>query len=240
MKVCYVDESGIPGEDEWFFLAGFIVDIEAAVRLDNEIDTALDLSWREEIHMESLKDLRAGDTFGIERRNELSDDLYNHLDSVMDYTVCAVMFKQTEMDLEEENQIYVLAFKYLLERFQWILERTDEYGSVYNDTHRLSSDIQEAHHHLQRGGSDYLDFDNIVGVAAPVSDELSRGIQMADLVASGIKAHFFDIESRYYVDYFLPHIDRKPTTGDIMGTGIKVFPDGVEDSLSYHPNREDF
>lgn len=241
MKFCYVDESGVPLEDDWFFLSGFILDIRDAMRLDEEIDAALDLDWREQFQMETLKDLRKGSVFEVERRNNLSDDLYEHLNEVMDYQVCSVIFYQPELDkLDEPEQVYITAFKFLLERFQFLLGRDRELGSVYNDTHQLSSELQEAHHHLQKKGSDFIDFDNIAGISAPISDELSRGIQMADLVTSGIRAHFLDIESRYYTDHILPHMYCDPRTGDIMGAGIKAFPNGCEKQLAYHPNKESF
>lgn len=240
MKFCYVDESGVAGDSDWFLLGGFILDIEDAIRLDDEINEAIDLNWWEYEAMDTLKDLRKGSTFDIDRRNKLSDMLYEHLDSTMDYTICTIIFDQPEMDLEEEEHIYILGFKFLLERFQKLLERTNEYGSVYNDTHHLSPDIQEAHHHLQQGGSDFIDFENIAGVSAPISDELSRGIQMADLITAGVRAHFLGIESRYYTEHLLPHVDRNPNTGRIMGTGVKVFPDDATRKLSYHPNQESF
>ena len=237
MKLCYIDESGRPGDSEWLFLGAFILDAEDANILPDEIKRGLDLSWREElvIQEETLKALRKGEGIDVDRRHELSGQLYSHLSDSIEFDVCCVIFYQPELDLEPEF-IFVEAFKYLIERFQWMLQWNNEYGVVYFDSHRLSDEIQASQAFLRSKGTDFVEFENIVEVGAPIRDELSQGIQMADLVTSGIRAHFLGITSKWYDDFILPHVRRHPSTGAIQGVGIKVFPDGVEDRLACDPN----
>ena len=242
MRLCYVDESLVPGADEWFYLGGVVLPIEDALRLDDEIEAALELDWREDIQMDTLKDLRRGNTFSVERRRELSRDLYEHLNDTLDYRVCCTILHQDSLEsITGEVPIYMQAFKLLMERFQWQLIRggEEDYGIVYIDSRDSDGDIQEAHHRLQQSGSSFVDFENIVGVSAPIRDEFSRGIQLADLIVAGIRAHFQDLTSRYY-QYICPHLDRHPRSGEILGTGIKVFPDEGVEHLEYHPNQTSF
>lgn len=240
MKFCYVDESMVPGEDEWFYLGGFIVDLDDALRLEDIVDEALDLNWVEQIEMETLKDLRRGDVFEVDRRRELSDNLYETLDEEISYTVCVVAVHQESLEkLKDDVVIYIQIFKLLIERFQFLLSREEEYGIIYIDSRDTDEDIQEAHYRLQRKGTQYLDFDNIVGVSAPIRDEFSRGIQLADLTLAGVRAHLQGLNSRYY-RYIFPHMDRNPTDGSINGTGIKVFPKEAIPELEYHPDDTDF
>lgn len=236
MRFCYIDES-FSGDRQWFFLAGFVVSVEDAVRLGDEITRALSRDAIEK--MDTLKDLRAGSTFSISRRNQLSDDLYQHLGESIDYKVFCVILQDSDGQKDEED-LHFGALHLMLERLDYLWDREGEHISVYTDSHSHSSEIQERHFQLQQRGTMYRDLEGIAGVAAPISDELSYGIQMADLIAAGIRAHFLGIESRYYTNYILPHVDRHPAKGTISGVGIKLVGDHSGPSLEYDIDRTSF
>lgn len=221
MRLTYVDEA-YSQERDWLFLVSFTIPPEHDKKLRGEVYEVLDPV--QQFLMDNLKDLRRGSTFEVEERNEISKDLYSHLDDEIEYHVHAVAFHKDAMDKDDDTEIYLQAFKYLLERIEHFLNRQDEWGVVYIDTSSKAPDVQQAHSRLEKRGSDYLDFDHVASLCAPVDDELSWSMQMADLVGAAVRAYLLDIDTRWLVNYVGDHIDRHPMTNDPLGTGIKIFP----------------
>lgn len=228
MQVTYIDEA-YSQERDWLFLSSFTLPAADNQNLKETIKDAFNiLRWR---RMESLKDLRRGETFDVETRNEMSRNLYEHLDEQVEYTVHLVALHQPSLNFDDDSDVYLQAFKYLMERVQHYLRRRDEWGVAYIDTGENAEAVQEAHHQLAERGSEYVNFDSIAGLCAPLDDEYSYGIQMADLVGSACRAFMLDIEWRWFMDYVREHMDRHPRTGEINGTGAKIFPDDARQHL---------
>lgn len=187
------------------------------------------------LKQDTLKALRSENIGGLDRdtRRELSDKLYSYLNDNIWYRIICVAMHQDELDQLDGEETVQFAFTMLVERFEWLLEKLDtpDYGIVFLDTTSRIAQIQEEHSRISRQGSGYKSIDQVISVGAPIRDEYSLGIQLADLILTGVEAHFIDNFSYYYDNYFeemMYGVDRN----SIKGNGLKVHPEESYSELS--------
>lgn len=243
MKFLFVDEKGNAGDTEWFWLVGLSLDEDAVAKFPDliyEPFSGIEEAW---LRRETLKILRLDGRYSRSERREMSDRLYNHLGDSIDYTIFSVGMHQSEYDeLQGPAEIYKFAFTMLIERFDWYLDRVagQEYGCVFVDVTSQIPRIQEEHEKIRRIGSGHKDIDYVITIGAPIKDKYSPGIQLADLIVSGVEAHFVGGYSYFYDNYYLPHMYRRPGTDVIQSYGVKIHPESSYDELEYHPNQLNF
>lgn len=238
MKFCFVDESGDAGQSEWFWLGGFVVDVSVVAEFPEVILAPFNSPEQAFIREETLKVLREDNTmYSREERREMSDRLYNHLDEQTDYSVFSVGMHQDKLDMDNGDEIYRFAFTMLIERFDWFLEKDceGEYGCLFIDTTSRMPEIQDEHNKIRTSGSGHKTIEQVVSIGAPIRDEYSPGVQLADLVTSGVRAYFVDGFRYYYETHLKPHIHRHPSTDNVRGVGVKIHPKSSYDELEIDP-----
>ena len=226
MKLIYVDESGVPGQSDWLILGSFIIDVNHWPVIQTGIPKAVGPAlW---YRLDGLKDLRSPNDCRYEfdrgEPKEASHRVYDFLDETISYDVITVLIHQETFIEKYGDTSYERAYRFLLERVQMFLEPDSEYGIIFIDKRGKKPDeaIQSAHDVVQGAGTQYVDIDNIIEVAAPINDAYSLGIQLSDWIASGVKNHFVDGRSEFY-DRFAPNLHSHK--GTVSGVGVKIFPD---------------
>lgn len=109
------------------------------------------------------------------------------------------------------------------------LGRKEDIGMVIIES-RGRDDDQETHERLRREGTQFVDSTNIVEVSFPLNDNYSLGLQLADWMAAAMRSNFILDRNTEFYERIEPHIDTGPD-GDIIGAGVKIYPDDAEDRL---------
>ncbi|OYR85444.1 hypothetical protein DJ71_07725, partial [Halorubrum sp. E3] len=205
MKLGYFDEAFTEGIDDWFLLGGLILDENSWEAVKN-VERALDDDVQEKISgLEDLAD-PSSDIPREDRRNA-SDKVYQVL-NFLDYTPITIIVDQKSAlhwsKVDEPSDIYNIAFANLIERYQMILQNPgpvdDDYGILFIDERDDKSfrDLRNYHYELKESGTDFVNPENVAGVAAPLRDDKSNGMALADWMVSAAGTHLLKGNSRYY------------------------------------------
>lgn len=238
MRLIYVDESGRPNDSEWLILSAFIVDSDNWSRLEPTVKFGVgEEVWHA---IDSLKEIRKPGSsdydFDQGKPLEISRRVYGLLSTSVGYHVIGVIINQDLYNPPHWSNLhddpYIQAYTFLLERIEMYLGRKDKLGMVIVESRGRDDDqeVLDAHERLRREGTQFIDFANIVEVSFPLNDDYSLGLQLADWVATAIRSNFITDRNTEFYGKIKPHIDTGPD-GDIIGAGIKIYPDNAEDRL---------
>lgn len=239
MKLAYIDESGTEGENGWFLLTAFIIDTEDWMQFNN-VDALIPDDIQEKIGY--LKELRhPQDGISPEERHEISTSIYEMIDFLGYELITTVTHLPKATNFCPPDEIYNLNFTFLVERIEYNLEDSDEVGVIFVDERDDKSprQLQELHYELKNSGSHYAEFNRTIGAAAPLRDDESIPMSLADWTASAIRNHFIRGNPDYY-QYVVDNVVRHPSTDRITGSGIKPIPDDAVNSFEYHPENTEF
>ncbi|MFB6234918.1 MAG: DUF3800 domain-containing protein [Halopenitus sp.] len=239
MKLGYIDESGTEGEEGWFIATAFIIDSNSWMeydRLPNEIPQDV----RTEI--DYLKDLRhPQDGLDPDRQHQVSEEIYDRMSRIGFLTISIIVHQPAASNFCDPGDMYNMAFTLLAERFEYILEDENEVGVLFVDERddRTPRELQQRHYELKRDGSVYANFNRTIGAAAPLRDNESVPMSLADWCSSAVRNHFIRGRPVYY-SKIIDHVQRHPSSGEITGSGIKIVPDDRVEELQFHPDNTDF
>jgi len=184
-----------------------------------------------------------------QRLKSFTDDIYDILFAFQQETTlfAFIMDKQAHLDLYgiAARDPYLVAYTQLLERFAIFLGRRTQLipASVYLDArdwkHHGKQDVrlQRLHTILQQVGSFYIDsrqFGRFTPEPHFIDSRASRLIQLADLCAYNLyHAWCYQKPDYPYFKIILPLFDKRPGTKQILGCGIKLFPESLQQSTEH-------
>ncbi|MXV63513.1 DUF3800 domain-containing protein [Natronorubrum sp. JWXQ-INN-674] len=237
MKLGYFDEAFTEGADDWFLFGGLVIE-ESRWRIIERIEESLSDEARE-VFNDDLTEIPKPH-YDNNLRSEASETIYGHLD-FLGFTPIVALVDQTEAlrwnKVEEPSDIYNIAFSNVVERFQMYLQKKNDPGIMFIDERDDKSfkDLREYHYEIKEQGTDYVDPENIVGVAAPLRDDKSNGMALADWMVSATGTHLIRGNSDYY-RHLYDNFDRHPRTDEVKGVGVKVIPERSIGKLEKHPD----
>jgi hypothetical protein len=129
-----------------------------------------------------------------------------------------------------DEDTYATGLMFLAERFQLMLQRTDDVGLIVVDSRFREDDgrLRRFFADLTKDGSPYSRLDRIVEGLFLGPSQYSIGLQCADLVcAITAAAERGNGQARGYLKTLMPRFATHPATGALDGVGIKRFPEQV-------------
>lgn len=239
MKLAYIDESGTESEEGWFLLSAFIIDSDDWRKFDN-----VDLLIPDEVQetIDYLKELRhPHEGISPERRHKISQSIYELADFIGYNSITTITHLPKATNFCPVEDIYDLNFTFLAERIEYTLEEAETVGVLFVDERDDKSprQLQELHYDLKNSGTHYAEFNRMIGAAAPLRDDESIPMSLADWTASAIRNHFIRGNPDYY-QYVVDNVVKHPMTDMITGSGIKPIPDDAVEYFEYHPENTEF
>jgi hypothetical protein len=125
---------------------------------------------------------------------------------------------------------YATGLMFLAERFQFLLEASDDVGMIVVDSRFRDDDarLRRFFSDLTKDGSPYSRLERIVEGLFLGPSHYSIGLQCADLnCAITAAAERGNGQARGYLKALLPRFATHPATGALEGVGIKRFPEQV-------------
>ena len=126
---------------------------------------------------------------------------------------------------------YSTGVMFLAERFQRLLEASDDVGAIVVDSRHREDDarLRRFYAELTEAGSPFSRLDRLVEGLFLGPSHVSIGLQCADLVvAATAAAERGGGDARRYLRQLLPRFATHPVTGEHDGVGLKRFPEPVQ------------
>jgi hypothetical protein len=227
----FLDESGTP-EDDVFALGGFAVRAADWPVLRARWDDCL-----AEVDWPADKELKWSGTRSGEVPPATADAVYDCLATLPIECFVTVLYPQMSGYDEffgTPEDTYATALTFLAERYQRFLTHHDAHGVIVLDSRRTETDdrMRRFFTRIQREGTPFAELERIVDGLLLGPSHFSLGLQLADLVVGCSRAATFELgeNSRRFKslrDVFARH----PSTGEVLGVGLKYFPDSVKPEL---------
>ncbi len=204
MRLLFLDESGEPtmgGPSKALVLGGVIVEAEqwthmntklAGVKVARGFSAITEIKWRHVRHPGGSKNplnafsdadrVQFGkDVLGIVRGSSTTRVLGVVIDKVQAYT---------RAEITGPEDVYERAVMFIMERFQYYLRATRDYGVVIQDERQAKQDVRlrAFYRGLLFAGTRWTRFPNIIESVFLAPSHFSTGIQLADFVAGAIYA----------------------------------------------------
>lgn len=228
VHLLFLDESGQLSERRFFALGG------VALR-DSDWHLLRDL-WHATLDAHRWPADREVKWHGI-RTGEVPPALANGIVAALARSPlrCYVTLLDIELGLEAaptffatDEDVYATGLMFLAERFQLLLEATDDVGLIVVDSRFREDDarLRRFFADLTKDGSPYSRLGRIVEGLFLGPSHHSIGLQCADLVcAITAAAERGNGQARGYLRQLLPRFATHPATGELDGVGIKRFPE---------------
>jgi Protein of unknown function (DUF3800) len=204
MRLLFLDESGdalMGGPFKILVLAGVIVRADQwthlnlsleALKKDRGLAPALEIKWRHVRHPGGRKNpLNA---FNNADRVQYGKDMLSIVRSSVSSRVLGVVIDKvtayTRSEITTPGDVYERAVMFMMERFQYYLKATEDYGVVVQDQRQEKQDLRlrAFYRSLLVGGTRWTRFPNIIESVFLTPSHFSTGIQFADFVAGSIYA----------------------------------------------------
>jgi len=242
MKLGYFDEAFTEGDDDWFLFGGLLIDEESWQPIER-IEEALDKEVREEFDgLTQIRKPKPDQDEALRKRG--AETIYDTIDDI-GYTPIVVLVDQTEAlnwdKIENPEDIYMLSFSNLVERLQMALQndapQSDDYGVMFIDERddKSFSDLRDHHYAIKQSGTNYVEPTNIVGVSAPLRDDQSNAMALADWIVSAAGTHLLKGNSEYY-RHIYDNFETHPKKNSVSGVGVKIIPGESISDLERHPD----
>lgn len=245
MKVMFMDESGdhsldvIDSQYPVFCLAGVIIDENNYQQVVNpaldKIKTDFFNDTGVVFHSHSIR--KCIEEFLILLNPQTRKDFYQAMNDFMtisDVTVLAsVILKEKLKDkYTHPSNPYAVSMMFLMERFLYYLEETDDQGYITVESRdpKSNSDLFDVYSHIMDNGSGYLYpissarfKSRITKIEFVTKKQNENGHQIADLIAYPISTRVLHpTKPNPAYDIIRPKIRQK--RGQIIGCGLKIFP----------------
>lgn len=245
MKVMFMDESGdhsldvIDKQYPVFCLAGVIVDeqnYQRVVKVSfDEIKTTFFNTTNVIFHSRNIR--KCLDEFNILLKLQTRQNFYEAINNFIlnnDLTVLAsVILKEKLRDkYADPSNPYAMSMMFLMERFLYLLEETDDQGYITVESRdpKSNSDLFDVYSHIMANGSGMrypivpARFrSRITKIEFVTKKQNENGHQIADLIAYPISNRIlYPTRPNPAYDIIEPKIRQKG--GKIDGCGLKVFP----------------
>lgn len=226
MYLLFLDESGLP-DDEIFALGGIAVRADRWAELKSRWDGCLEShGWPDD------REIKWSDV-GRNLDPDLVDSAYECVTALPVVAFTTVLY--TSINGYDEffstpEKTYATAVKFIAERFQRFLAHEDSYGVIVVDSRWDQKDeqVRRFFRDIQREGTGFSHLDRIVDSLLLGPSNYSLGLQIADLVVGPARAtavHGLGEGSRRHKQLTESIYDRHPATGEVLGVGLKYFPD---------------
>ena len=240
MYLLFLDESGQP-DDDVFALGGFAVRADHWHVLRARWDACLaEVGWPGD------KELKWSGTRTGEVPPDTADAVYGCLATLPIECFVTLLYPQIggyEEQFATGEDTYATALTFIAERYQRFLAHHDAYGVIVLDSRRRETDdrMRRFFTRIQRDGTPFAELERIVDGLLLGPSHFSLGLQLADLVVGCSRAATISLgeDSRRFrllQDVFARH----PSSGEVLGVGLKYFPDSVKpeqppDSRLFNP-----
>lgn len=239
MYLLFLDESGKP-DDDIFSLGGFVVRASDWQVLRQRWDDCLAAAgWPLD------KELKWSGTSSGEVPPDVAEAAYACLPTLPIECFSTVLYT-TVSGYEEffgsDENTYSTALMFIAERYQRFLDHHDSYGVIVLDSRMRESDdrLRRFFTRMQREGTPFTELERIVDGLLFGPSHFSLGLQLADLIVGCTRAATFGLgdNSRWFRG-LEPVFSRHPSTGELDGVGLKVFPESRSaDSKLFDPERQ--
>ena len=230
MYLLFLDESGTP--DEGIFALGGI-----AVRADqwHELRTRWS-SCLDQAGWPADKELKWSGTISGEVPPSGADAAYDGLCRLPVECFATVLYPDVSKgEFEEffatEEDTYATALTFIAERYQRFLASKDSYGAIVLDSRKKDVDdaMRRFFIRIQDKGTQFSQLERIVDGLLLGPSHFSLGLQLADLVVGPARSAQIKLGdgSRRHKQLLESVYNRHPVTGEVMGVGIKFFPDST-------------
>lgn len=230
MYLLFLDESGTPDEGV-FALGGIAVRADRWHELRERWSSCLDQAgWPAD------KELKWSGTVNGEVPPDMADAAYDCLSTLPVECFSTVLYPTMgKGDYEEffatDEDTYATALTFVAERFQRFLASKDSQGVIVLDSRRRDVDdiMRKYFIKIQEEGTGFSKLDRIVDGLMLGPSHFSLGLQLADLVVGPARSAQIKLGdgSRRHKQLVESVYSRHPMTGEVMGVGLKYFPDGA-------------
>lgn len=225
MYLLFLDESGTP-DDDLFALGGFAVKAQDWHLLRERWHGCLAAAgWPPD------RELKWSGTASGEVPPAVADAAYECLPTLDIECFVTVLYPKLGGNDEffgSDEDTYSTALMFIAERYQRFLDHHDAYGVIVLDSRMREADdrLRRFFTRMQREGTPFTELERIVDGLLFGPSHFSLGLQLADLVVGCTRAATFKLgdNTRWYRG-LEPVFARHPSTGEIEGVGLKVFPD---------------
>ena len=242
MYLLFLDESGIPAEDDIFALGGVAIRADDWVEVKERWHSCLsEAGWPTE------KELKWSGVGAGEVSPVIADAAYECLSGLPIHCLATVLYTGSTIEeyrdryFRNADVIYQTALTFTAERFQRFLANEEEYGVIVLDSREFEKDrhMRRYFDRIHEQGTDFAELDRIVDGLMLGPSHHSLGLQLADLVIGPTRAAQFSLgDASRFFKLLDPCFMKHPVSGKIEGVGLKVFPDSSrsgEDDRLFNP-----
>src|SRR3989344_3979616 len=259
MELIYIDESGdtiplINGGKKYLVLTGCIFGEEDIPVIDEQFRSIKRKYYKDE-HIEiksnflryanpELTETSPLKLNSKEKYDELEKDLAEFLIKLPIKLVSIVIDKQEYWKKYPSQNPYMIAYIYLLERIQKILEKEKKLGICIIDPregqvekHFLGNELSKIHEKMRRtDGVIWKQCTRVIEKLLFSQSDSTNGIQIVDLYCYPV-FHIFEYNKNKeeywrFNELTFPKLDRS-NEGKIIGYGLKFFPDNKKKDLKF-------
>lgn len=229
MYLLFLDESGTP-DDTVFALGGIAVRAEDWHLLRERWDDCLTAAgWPLD------KELKWSGTSNGQVPPDVADAAYGCLPTLPVECFVTVLYPTVggyEEFFGSDEDTYSTALMFIAERYQRFLDHRDAYGVIVLDSRMREEDdrLRRFFTRMQREGTPFTELERIVDGLLFGPSHFSLGLQLADLVVGCSRAATFAPgDNTRWFRGLDPVFARHPSTGQVDGVGLKVFPQSRRD-----------
>lgn len=236
MYMLYLDETGINASDTHLILGGVIVDAknwkdlnEAITNIKKEYFSSVyvELKGLRRYKSETLDDRRPNPFHNMDKntRDEFSRKLKNIIHTNKFIYIAAIVNKKKLTDkYVRPYDPYILAYKFLIERFDNYLISKEDNGIIYIEfsNRSLKDNLEEAHNIYASTGTGFQEIKKIVESCHFVIGPKNNFVQVSDLFINSVFLKY-EYSKDIIFNQYMPYV-YADEHGNKDGWGIKYFP----------------
>ncbi|HII15274.1 MAG TPA: DUF3800 domain-containing protein [Nanoarchaeota archaeon] len=246
----YIDES-YEASAQYTIMAGFIIPLSDWKQIDRQIKYLKEKYFSYPLNLKVIrsplhKEYSYFEKLSPKDKIQFNDELYEII-CRPNHVIIASLINRHKMNSKNRNTLFRLAYGFIVQRFQYFLSEQKEEGLIIMDQAKNSGEIKQLSDiHLEwmkdgipvakktkvtptegkwrRIETEYekLKLKNICENLIFLDDEYNSLLQIADIVAAALSAHYNRNRSNWFNK--VKPIIRRSAKDEIEGFGIKEFP----------------
>ena len=238
MYIMYVDDSGVPDLNDnspFYVISGVIIHESDMTKMKNMVDEFKDRNFKSnyvnaEIHTHDIyKSRKEFDGITLQEKYDLLNKLYELINNLPITVISVGIDKKRAKNEMPHWDVFKAAWTFLIERFDSFIDDNDD--STNKGIIRIdkSCKIQESTtmelvNNLRKNGSYYQKIKHIIEEPQFLDSHRRRGLQLADVTA------YCTVRNLTQSTKFQPYWNivesklRRSRSGQILGYGLKIFP----------------